>query len=138
MPPDLALLSTLNGSTYPCLKLIFMVTKVFEPLKFDCIWNLYAYLHYAPDMFTKTKNNLSKTVGVVEIPYKAKKAAKITNFKSCNSVKMNSISIKTPHAQILYVHSMSAKFEKYPLKTVHKLHTLQCKQAPKMTKFKRL
>ena len=37
MPPDLALLSTLIGSDYPCLKLIFMVPKVFEPLKFDCM-----------------------------------------------------------------------------------------------------
>ena len=35
MPPDLALLSTLDGSNYPCLELIFMVPKVFEPLKFD-------------------------------------------------------------------------------------------------------
>ena len=43
MPPDLALSSTLIGSNYPCLELIFMVTKVFEPLKFDCIifMNLY-------------------------------------------------------------------------------------------------
>ena len=38
MPPDLALLSTLTGSNYPCLELIFMVPKVFEPLKFDCIY----------------------------------------------------------------------------------------------------
>ena len=37
MPPDLALLSTLIGSNYPCLELMFMVPKVFEPLKFDCI-----------------------------------------------------------------------------------------------------
>ena len=37
MPPDLALLSTLTGSNYPCLELIFMVPKVFEPLKSDCI-----------------------------------------------------------------------------------------------------
>ena len=36
MPPDLALLSTLIGSNYPCLELIFMVPKVFEPLKFYC------------------------------------------------------------------------------------------------------
>ena len=35
MPPDLALLSTLSGSNYPCLELVFMVPKVFEPLKFD-------------------------------------------------------------------------------------------------------
>ena len=37
IPPDLALLSTLISSNYPCLELIFMVPKVFEPLKFDCI-----------------------------------------------------------------------------------------------------
>ena len=37
MPPDLALLSTLIGSNHPCLELIFMVPKVFKPLKFDCI-----------------------------------------------------------------------------------------------------
>ena len=35
MPRHLALLSTLIGSNYPCLKLIFMIPKVFEPLKFD-------------------------------------------------------------------------------------------------------
>ena len=38
MPPDLALSSTLIGSNYPCLELIFMVPKVFELLKFDCIF----------------------------------------------------------------------------------------------------
>ena len=37
LPPDLALLSTLIGSNYPCLELICMVPKVFEPLKFDCM-----------------------------------------------------------------------------------------------------
>ena len=37
MPSDLALLSTLIGSKYPCLELLFMVPEVFEPLKFDCI-----------------------------------------------------------------------------------------------------
>ena len=40
MPPDLVLLSTLIGSNYPCLELIFMVPKLFEPLKFDCIMNI--------------------------------------------------------------------------------------------------
>ena len=40
LPPDLALLSTLIGSNFPCLELIFMVPKVFEPLKFDCTCNL--------------------------------------------------------------------------------------------------
>ena len=37
MPPDLALLSILIGSNYLCLELIFMVPKMFEPLKFDYI-----------------------------------------------------------------------------------------------------
>ena len=37
MPPDLALLSTLTGSNFPCLELIFIVPKVFEPLKFNSI-----------------------------------------------------------------------------------------------------
>ena len=36
MPSDLPLLSTLTGSNYPCLELIFMVPKVFDPLKLDC------------------------------------------------------------------------------------------------------
>ena len=40
MPPDLALSSTLIGSNYHCLELIFMVPKVFEPLKFDCIMTI--------------------------------------------------------------------------------------------------
>ena len=38
MPPDRALLSTLTGSNYPCLELIFMVPKMSEPLKFYCIY----------------------------------------------------------------------------------------------------
>ena len=38
MPLDLALLSIFIGSNYPCLELLFMVPKVFEPLKFDCIF----------------------------------------------------------------------------------------------------
>ena len=33
MPPDLALRLIFIGSNYPCLELIFMVPKVFEPLK---------------------------------------------------------------------------------------------------------
>ena len=41
MPPDLVLWLTLISSNYPCLELIFMVPKVFEPLKFDCTLNQY-------------------------------------------------------------------------------------------------
>ena len=38
MHPDLALLLTLISLNYPYLELIFMVPKVFEPLKFYCSW----------------------------------------------------------------------------------------------------
>ena len=41
MPPEMALLSTLIGSNYSCHELIFMVPKVFEPLKFDCSFLTY-------------------------------------------------------------------------------------------------
>ena len=41
MPFDLALLPTLFGSNHPCLELIFMVPKVFEPLMFDCMFSPY-------------------------------------------------------------------------------------------------
>ena len=36
MPPDLALRLTLISSNHPCLEQIFMVPKVYEPLKFYC------------------------------------------------------------------------------------------------------
>ena len=51
MPPDLALLSTLIGSNYPCLELIFMVPKVFEPLKFDCKWFDFKFLMLTVNSF---------------------------------------------------------------------------------------
>ena len=44
MPPDLELSSTLISSNYPCLELIFIDPKVFEPLKFDCINEIYMNL----------------------------------------------------------------------------------------------
>ena len=47
MPPDLALSSTLIGSNYPCLEIIFMVPMVFEPLKFDCMYDNWRYPHSA-------------------------------------------------------------------------------------------
>ena len=48
MLPDLTLLSTLNGSNYPCFELIFMVPKRFEPLKFNCIKATDFTLHPTP------------------------------------------------------------------------------------------
>ena len=46
IPSDLALLSILTDLNYPCLELIFMVPKVFEPLKFD-----YRYNRSRPTMY---------------------------------------------------------------------------------------
>ena len=37
MPPDLTLWLALNSSNYPCFEHMFMVSKVFERLKFYCI-----------------------------------------------------------------------------------------------------
>ena len=54
MPPDLALLSTLIGSNYPCLELIFMVPKVFEPLKFDCRQLYMAIISNPKGIFAKS------------------------------------------------------------------------------------
>ena len=57
MPPDLALLSTLIGSNYPYLELIFMAPKVFEPLKFDCIFNFGLVSFLSKQNFTKKNFN---------------------------------------------------------------------------------
>ena len=43
IPSDLEILSILFGSNYPCLELIFMVPKVFEPLKFDLYTKALSY-----------------------------------------------------------------------------------------------
>ena len=51
-PPDLALLLTLIGSNYPCLELIFMVPKVFEPLKVGCICKIKLKEHWDRDRRT--------------------------------------------------------------------------------------
>ena len=48
MPPDLALSSTLIGSNYPCLELIFMVPKVFEPLKLTVFFSFFFALSTCP------------------------------------------------------------------------------------------
>ena len=62
--PDLALLSTLIGSNYPCLELIYMVPKVLEPLKFDCIKHYHTmwtkqvqYLHFLQNYSTGIPQN---------------------------------------------------------------------------------
>ena len=64
MPPDLALSSTLNGSNYPSLELIFMVPKVFEPLKFDCITIILIFVsfHFAINTEINNKKRISHPI----------------------------------------------------------------------------
>ena len=38
LPPDLVLLLTLSGSNYQYLEQVYMVPKIFELLRFDCIY----------------------------------------------------------------------------------------------------
>ena len=45
MAHDMALWLILMSSNFPCLEHIFMVPKVFEPLKFDCIFHNEVGLH---------------------------------------------------------------------------------------------
>ena len=52
------------------------------------------------------------------IPFNAKICLKWLSSKGCNSVKINSSSIKNPQAHLQYVPNLYAKFEKDPLKTV--------------------
>ena len=58
MPPDLALLSTLIGSNYPCLELIFMVPKVLKVFLSSTVYfsgfrtnDCPPYIHYTADVF---------------------------------------------------------------------------------------
>ena len=48
LPPELALWLTLSSSNYPCLKHVFMVSKVLGPLKFDCIYKPLGTLYFFP------------------------------------------------------------------------------------------
>ena len=53
MPPDFTLRLTLISLNYPCFELIFIVPKVFEPLKFDC--NIYKNFHTVYAFYKKNK-----------------------------------------------------------------------------------
>ena len=55
MPSDLTLWLTLISSNYPCLELISLVPKVFEPLKFDC--------DFMRNKVTKLIQNVKETYG---------------------------------------------------------------------------
>ena len=98
MSNDLAQLSTIISSNYPCLELIFMVPQVFEPLKFDCtkkidrfvchgsIVFLFTYLRYIREtgISPSPVDNVSKEdniCGVSSVPLFRKKAQNITIFK---------------------------------------------------------
>ena len=72
MPPDLARGFTIISSKCPCLEHIFMVPKVFDPLKFYCIHcnfpfslklNSFAviYSYTYVSMFTRTQQEFADT-----------------------------------------------------------------------------
>ena len=66
--PDLALLSTLIGSNYPFLELIFMVPEVFEPLKFDCNNNNHDnYDNNKKIMRTSVSESCTKANGEIKV-----------------------------------------------------------------------
>ena len=94
MPPDLALLSTLNGSNYPCLELIFMVPKVFEPLKFDYIFKVFTLKKKQTPKLYKTNSSVLLTVYILYIERKGK--ISIFNLHHLD---------QTPH--LVYLHLLS-------------------------------
>ena len=53
MPPGLALRLTFIRSNYPCLEHIFMAPKVFEPLKFYCIYRCVSWHLVCPSSSTQ-------------------------------------------------------------------------------------
>ena len=69
-------------------------------------------------MYAGFKNEPVKTVEevITQTPYSHalsyKSCLKWIGLKGCNSVKINFISIKTPHSYLHYVHKMYALFKK--------------------------
>ena len=73
-------------------------------------------------MSAKFEKHSLKTVGGLEytnsIPNNAKHCLKLLNLKCRNSPKIDSSSIKNPHAHLHYVHNKYARFQKDPVLTV--------------------
>ena len=87
MPPGQELLLTLIGSNYPCLELIFMVSKVFEPLKFDCI-PIIDFLRREHPSFIIIKHGVSFTI-TLSVKHNTSKStetqtANVLTKRSCN------------------------------------------------------
>ena len=97
MPSDLALSSTLIGSNYPCLELIFMVPKVFEPLKFDCMSEI---------LLQRTSNHKS-SIHTEHGPDKTPKACQLIQHgsKTCQMIKQG------PSAHELLASPLTANFK---------------------------
>ena len=81
-PPDWALLSTLIGSNYPCLELIFMVPKVFEPLKFDCITSAIA----TPNVYAQVIKHIPRS-RIINVTKLCKALEKLVEFTMQQSIK---------------------------------------------------
>ena len=61
---------TLNGSKYPCLEQNSMVSNMFEPLKFDCIYSRKLHRTNVKKLSEK-KNRMLEIIGKKKIIYKA-------------------------------------------------------------------
>ena len=95
MPPDLAPLSTLNGSNYPCLELIFMVPKVFEPLKFDCIMHHYKILMHEEPQRSENQMRFCPNLLTSRMRYDVNRCRHLTNSNVVITVNV-SISQSSP------------------------------------------
>ena len=112
---------------YPTLKANLKIVlsrkcRNFDRNYFFVCKNSQAHLQYVHYKYTWFQNDPLKPLGGVNytnsIPNNAKNCLKSLSSKGCNSVKINSSSIKNPHAHLQYVHNRYARLQKDPLKTV--------------------
>ena len=99
----LALWLTLISSNYPCLKHLFMVPKVFEPLKFDCnliltiiksCWTYTSWfiqsivVHTSPAPTVNTSTAILSTLTVLAgIACRTVTAVVVQNWNTCSTIK---------------------------------------------------
>ena len=73
LPPDLVLWLTLTSSNYPCLEHVYLVPKVFEPLKFYCIFYFFFLINFSSKIsavsFFIFVKDVSTTTYKIEISY---------------------------------------------------------------------
>ena len=102
-------------NTKSCLKWLSSNGCNSVKINFSSIIDPHAHLQYVHNKYARFENDPLKTVRGVDytnsIPYNAKSCLKGLSSKGCNSVKIESSSIKNPHAHLQYVHNRNAKFQ---------------------------